>query len=133
MDNDTLSAVDSMARIFAGMLERARGFEDFEDGAMDACMDVCAAAMARALERLDRSFLDSRRPAGAKVHDVRERTLLCECGQVTFRRRRFELADGTTVPLRLFENGCVMYGGSAVRVCAYMPGAIFDALFEKCT
>ena len=45
----------------------------------------------------------------------------------------FELADGTTVPLRLFENGCVMYGGSAVRVCAYMPGAIFDAVFEKCT
>ena len=45
----------------------------------------------------------------------------------------FELADGTTVPLRLFENGCVMYGGSAVRVCAYMPGAIFDAVFEACT
>ena len=45
----------------------------------------------------------------------------------------FELADGTTVPVRLFENGCVMYGGSAVRVCAYMPGAIFDAVFEKCT
>ncbi len=45
----------------------------------------------------------------------------------------FELADGVTVPLRLFENGCVMYGGSAVRICAYMPGAIFDAVFEECT
>ena len=45
----------------------------------------------------------------------------------------FELADGTTVPLRLFENGCVMYGGSAVRVCAYMPGAIFDEVFASCT
>lgn len=44
-----------------------------------------------------------------------------------------ELADGVTVPLRLFENGCVMYGGSAARVCAYMPGAIFDAVFGACT
>lgn len=94
MDNDTLSAVDSMARMFERLLERAGGFEDFEGAAMDACMGVCAAAMARALERFDRSFLAARRPAGAKVHDVRGRTLLCECGQVTFRRRRFELADG---------------------------------------
>lgn len=62
---------------------------------MDACADVCAAAMARALERFDRPFPDARRPVGAKAHDVRERTLLCECGQATFRRRRFELADGT--------------------------------------
>lgn len=45
----------------------------------------------------------------------------------------FTLDDGTTVPLRLFENGCVIYDGSAVRVCAYMPGAIFDAVFEACT
>lgn len=45
----------------------------------------------------------------------------------------FELADGTTVHVRLFENGCVMYGGSAVRVCAYMPGAIFDEVFAACT
>ena len=45
----------------------------------------------------------------------------------------FELADGTTVPVRLFENGCVMYGGSAVRVCAYMPGAIFDEVLASCT
>lgn len=44
-----------------------------------------------------------------------------------------ELADGSVVPLRLFENGCVMYDGSAARVCAYMPGAIFDAVFEACT
>ena len=51
--------------------------------------------MAAALERFDRSFLDERRPVGASVHDVRERTLLCERGQVAFRRRRFELADGT--------------------------------------
>lgn len=45
----------------------------------------------------------------------------------------FTLSDGTTVPLRLFENGCVMYDGSAARVCAYMPGAIFDAVFASCT
>ena len=62
---------------------------------MDACMGVCAAALAAALEHFDLSFLGARRPHGAKVHDVRERTLLCECGQVTFRRRRFELVDGT--------------------------------------
>ena len=42
-------------------------------------------------------------------------------------------ADGTAVPLRLFENGCVKYDGSALRVCAYMPGAIFDAVFDECT
>lgn len=44
-----------------------------------------------------------------------------------------ELADGSVVPLRLFENGCVKYDGGAARVCAYMPGAIFDAVFEACT
>lgn len=44
-----------------------------------------------------------------------------------------ELADGSVVPLRLFENGCVKYDGGAARVCAYMPGAIFDAVFESCT
>ncbi len=44
----------------------------------------------------------------------------------------FELADGTVVPLRLFENGCVKYDGSAARVCAYMPGAIFDEVFALC-
>ena len=43
-----------------------------------------------------------------------------------------ELADGAVVPLRLFENGCVKYDGSAARVCAYMPGAIFDEVFEMC-
>ena len=43
-----------------------------------------------------------------------------------------ELADGTAVPLRLFENGCVKYDGSAARVCAYMPGAIFDEVFAAC-
>ena len=42
------------------------------------------------------------------------------------------LADGTTVPLRLFENGCVKYDGSAARFCAYMPGAIFDEVFSLC-
>ena len=45
----------------------------------------------------------------------------------------FELADGTVVPLRLFENGCVKYDGSAARVCAWMPGAIFDEVFEMCS
>lgn len=44
-----------------------------------------------------------------------------------------ELADGAVVPLRLFENGCVKYDGSAARVCAYMPGAIFDEVFEMCS
>ena len=43
-----------------------------------------------------------------------------------------ELADGTTVPLRLFENGCVKYDGSAARICAWMPGAIFDEVFDMC-
>lgn len=114
MDNDTLSAVDSMARIFTHMFERACGFEDFEGEAMDACMDVCAAALAAALERFDRSFLDGRRPAGAKVHDVRERTLLCECGQVTFRRRRFELADST----RFFALDEALGLAAGSRVCS---------------
>ena len=45
----------------------------------------------------------------------------------------FELADGTAVALRLFENGCVKYDGSASRICAYMPGAIFDEVFEMCS
>ena len=45
----------------------------------------------------------------------------------------FELKDGTRVNLRLFENGCVMYDGSYMRVLAYMPGAIFDAVFEAST
>ena len=44
-----------------------------------------------------------------------------------------ELADGAVVPLRLFENGCVKDDGSAARVCAYMPGAIFDEVFEMCS
>ena len=43
-----------------------------------------------------------------------------------------EMADGTAVQLRLFENGCVKYDGSAARVCAYMPGAIFDEVFAAC-
>ena len=43
-----------------------------------------------------------------------------------------ELADGTTVPLRLFENGCVKYDGSPARICAWMPGAIFDEVFAMC-
>ena len=43
-----------------------------------------------------------------------------------------ELADGAAVPLRLFENGCVKYDGSAARICAWMPGAIFDEVFDMC-
>lgn len=104
MDDCTLQAVDSMAEVFFALLRGASGFEDFEDEAMDTCMDVCAEAMACALERLDRSFLDVRRPIGARVHDIRERTLLCECGQVTLRRRRFELADGTRFFARPFRS-----------------------------
>lgn len=45
---------------------------------------------------------------------------------------RFTLTDGTSVSLRLFENGCVTYGGSAARVCAYLPGDIFDTVFAAC-
>uniref|UniRef100_UPI00189B117E UPF0236 family transposase-like protein n=2 Tax=Eggerthella lenta TaxID=84112 RepID=UPI00189B117E len=95
MEDCTLRAVDSMAELFYALLRSSDDFEGFEADAMDACMGVCASAMAAALERLDALFLGARRPAGARVHDVRERALLCECGQVAFRRRRFELADGT--------------------------------------
>ena len=94
MGNDTPSAVDSMARMFARMLGRASDFESFEGEAMDACGRL-RRRHGGGPERFDRSFLDERRPVGASVHDVRERTLLCERGQVAFRRRRFELADGT--------------------------------------
>lgn len=116
MDDCTLRAVGSMAEVFYALLCGAPGFKDFEDGAMDACMGICAEAMACALERLDRSFLDVRRPHGAKVYDIRERTLLCECGQVTFRRRRFELAGG----IRFFalDEALGLQAGSRVS-----PGA----------
>ena len=40
MDNGALSAVDSMVRVFACLLERASDFEAFEDRAMGARTDV---------------------------------------------------------------------------------------------
>ena len=45
----------------------------------------------------------------------------------------FELADGTTVPLRLFENGCVKYDGSAPARLRIHARSIFDAVFDACT
>ena len=82
-----------MVKIFTRVLEYASGIAGYECAAMDARMDICAATMSSALEWLDRSFLDDRQPTGVRVHDVRERTLLCGCGQATF-CRCFELADG---------------------------------------
>lgn len=46
MDNETLSAVDSMARVFASMLGHASDVGSFEGRAVDARMNACAAAMA---------------------------------------------------------------------------------------
>lgn len=45
---------------------------------------------------------------------------------------RFTLTDGTSVSLRLFENGCVTYDGSPARVCACLPGDLFDTVFAAC-
>ena len=45
---------------------------------------------------------------------------------------RFTLTDGTSVSLRLFENGCVTYDGSPARVYACLPGDIFDTVFTAC-
>lgn len=81
MGNDTLSAVDSMARIFARPLERASNFEAFEGSSMDACMDVCAAAMVSSLERLDRAFLGARRPVEAKTHNAQSRPFCASAGR----------------------------------------------------
>ena len=44
----------------------------------------------------------------------------------------FRMADGTTVGLRLFENGLVMYDGLADRVLVDARGEAFDAVFEAC-
>lgn len=44
----------------------------------------------------------------------------------------FRLSDGTTVELRLFENGRVKYDPLPDRVLADVSGAAFDAVFAAC-
>lgn len=44
----------------------------------------------------------------------------------------FRMEDGTTVGLRLFENGLVKYEGLADRVLVNMAGDAFDAVFAAC-
>ena len=45
----------------------------------------------------------------------------------------FRMSDGTTVALRLFENGCVGYQYLADRVFVRMEGEAFDTIFAACT
>ncbi len=45
----------------------------------------------------------------------------------------FKMQDGTTVGIRLFESGYVGFKGINARVYVYMPGEIFDRIFEAAT
>ena len=61
------------------------GLESLERSARSMALASCAEALSRALEARDRELVASR-PAGARVHSGRTRTLATTLGDVTFRR-----------------------------------------------
>ena len=93
MDNLTRLAAEALAECFYVIIESCDGFASFESAAMDVGFESMAAAMAMALERYDDRLAEAR-PAGCTVHDRRARTVLAECGQVSFARRVYRDAHG---------------------------------------
>lgn len=104
--NDTapaaLRAAQALSDLFFETLRvagSAATFESFEDDAIRMGHEAMASAMASALERLD-ALLCSSLPAGARVHDRRERTLATKTGDVTFRWTRVRDSRGFSgIPL----------------------------------
>ncbi len=45
----------------------------------------------------------------------------------------FQMQDGTTLGIRLFEGGYVGFTGTSARAYVYMPGEIFDVIFNATT
>ncbi|MBE6812940.1 MAG: hypothetical protein E7523_08660 [Ruminococcaceae bacterium] len=45
----------------------------------------------------------------------------------------FQMHDGTTLGIRLFEGGYVEFAGTSARAYVYMPGEIFDVIFNATT
>ena len=72
------------------------GFAALEASAKEMALASCAEAMSRALEAHDRELVASR-PAGARVHSGRTRTLATTVGDVTFRRTLLLDAAGNTL------------------------------------
>ena len=101
MDNLTRLAAEALSECFHDILLKSDGFASFEKAAMRAGFESMAAAMSMALERHDDDLAKSR-PLDATVHDRRRRTLLTECGQVTFTRRVYR--DGHGRQFRLLDE-----------------------------
>lgn len=75
------------------------GLESLERSARSMALASCAEALSRALEARDRELVASR-PAGARVHSGRTRTLATTLGDVTFRRTvLLDGAGNTLCPL----------------------------------
>lgn len=93
MDNLTRLATDALADCYQEILAEAADFAEFEQRAMQIGFEVMSSAMPAALQRRDDELAD-RRPAGCTVHDRKDRTVLAECGQVSFTRRVYRDAHG---------------------------------------
>ena len=93
MDNLTRLAAEALAECFTNIIESCDDFASFERAAMQTGFESMASAMQMVLERHDDN-LSKKRPAGSTVHDRKSRTLLTECGQVSFSRRIYRDAHG---------------------------------------
>lgn len=99
MNHDTLSTVESLRKLFFSLLKETDGFAQFESDAMELSFSLMSSAMSQALCSYDDWLKDNRRPPGCTIHDRRERTLLTECGQVSFLRRSYTTAQGESFSL----------------------------------
>lgn len=104
--NPRARAIGALAEIFFEIVVSADDLGSFERDALHIGHDCMASAIGLALEALDARLL-AQKPKRLKVHDVRDRTLATEIGDVSFSVRRYRdefgcdvypLADALDIP-----------------------------------
>lgn len=125
MNDDTPArarAIEALAELFSGLICKGIDLATLERAIIDAGHECIAIAFGLALEGYD-DALCLMKPEGLAVHDIRERTLATEAGDVFFHQRRYRDVFGNDRYL-LAEALNIPYG---MRISPGATGFLVDA------
>jgi len=91
-------AVECVTELCLELLAHKEDFVDVEQASHRLMADVLCRSLGLALERFDDELFESKAISG-KVKSREKRCVVSLCGEITFRRRRYQSEDGSYLPL----------------------------------
>ncbi len=114
--NPRARAIGALAELFFSEFGSARNFAEIEADVIDIGHECMADALGLAIEAFDQALM-AQKSTMLKVHDIRQRTLASEIGDISFSIRRYRDQYGCDVYL-LADVLDLPYG------CRVSPGAV---------